>query len=76
MITWRWSWPETRTITRATSQKAGTQAPQRITCGGGGAFLNATHQLPDPPKPINVGGTRQHYELAAVYPDKNLRATA
>ncbi len=50
--------------------KAGTQAPQRITCGGGGAFLNATHQLPDPPKPINVGGTRQHYELAAVYPDK------
>jgi hypothetical protein len=50
--------------------KAGTQAPHRITCGGGGAFLNGTHQLPDPPKPINVGGTRQHYELAATYPDK------
>lgn len=50
--------------------KAGTQAPQRITCGGGGAFLHGTHQLPDPPKPIYVSGTRQHYELAAVYPDK------
>ncbi|WLG48264.1 metallophosphoesterase [Pseudomonas sp. FP1742] len=50
--------------------KAGSQAPQRITCGGGGAFLHGTHQLPDPPEPINVGGTRQRYELAGVYPDK------
>lgn len=50
--------------------KAGTQAPQRITCGGGGAFLHGTHQLPNQPKPIYVSGTRQHYELAAVYPDK------
>ncbi|MBD9604042.1 hypothetical protein ACVK1X_003987 [Pseudomonas sp. PvR086] len=50
--------------------KAGSQAPQRITCGGGGAFLHGTHQLPDPPEPISVGGTPQHYELAATYPDK------
>ncbi|WP_217450792.1 metallophosphoesterase [Vogesella oryzae] len=50
--------------------QAGTVAPQRITCGGGGAFLNGTHQLPDPPKPIAVAGVRQHYALKGVYPDK------
>ena len=55
--------------------KAGSQAPQRITCGGGGAFLHGTHQLPNPPKPINVGGTRHHYKLAAVYPDKKVQRT-
>lgn len=45
-------------------------APQRITCGGGGAFLLGTHQLPDPPKPIVVDGVRQHYTLEKTYPDK------
>ncbi|REE87652.1 preprotein translocase subunit YajC [Cupriavidus plantarum] len=52
------------------SMQAGMQAPQRITCGGGGAFLHGTHALPDPPKPITVAGVKQHYTLAAVYPDK------
>lgn len=47
-----------------------TTAPHRITCGGGGAYLNSTHQLPDHPAPITVGGIKQHYELAATYPDK------
>ncbi|CAM3768224.1 preprotein translocase subunit YajC [Paracidovorax anthurii] len=50
--------------------QAGTAGPQRITCGGGGAFLHGTHQLPDPPKPIAVAGVRQHYALKGVYPDK------
>lgn len=50
--------------------KPGTSAPQRITCGGGGAFLHSTHQLPDPPKPISVAGVRQHYKLEGTYPDK------
>lgn len=50
--------------------RTGTVAPQRITCGGGGAFLHGTHQLPDPPAPISVAGAKQHYDLAALYPDK------
>jgi hypothetical protein len=50
--------------------KAGSPGPQRITCGGGGAFLHSTHQLPDPPEPITVGGVKQHHTLAAVYPDQ------
>lgn len=50
--------------------KAGTAAPQRITCGGGGAFLHGTHNLPDQPAPITVDGIKQYYNLAAVYPDK------
>lgn len=49
---------------------AGTAAPQRITCGGGGAFLHGTQQLPDPPQPIIVGGKRQHYRMERTYPDK------
>ena len=48
---------------------AGDKGTQRITCGGGGAFLLGTHQLPDPPKPISVAGKRQQYRLAAAYPD-------
>jgi len=51
--------------------RAGTAAPQRITCGGGGAFVLGTHELPDPPKPIKVAGVKQHYQLAAAYPDKS-----
>ncbi|WP_223851564.1 MULTISPECIES: preprotein translocase subunit YajC [Cupriavidus] len=50
--------------------RAGSGAPQRITCGGGGAFVHGTHALPDPPKPITVAGIKQHYTLAAIYPDK------
>lgn len=45
-------------------------APHRITCGGGGAFLHSTHQLPDHLTPISVGGVKQSFSLAAVYPDK------
>ncbi|MGW8392441.1 preprotein translocase subunit YajC [Pseudoduganella sp. HUAS MS19] len=48
----------------------GTEAPHRITCGGGGAFLHGTHQLPDPPEPISVAGEKQQYRLAQAYPDK------
>jgi hypothetical protein len=48
----------------------GEAGPQRITCGGGGAFLHGTHQLPDPPRPITVAGKRQQYCLATAYPDK------
>lgn len=44
--------------------------PHRITCGGGGAFLHGTHQLPDPPRPIRVAGKSQQYCLAKAYPDK------
>lgn len=50
--------------------KGGSAAPQRITCGGGGAYLHGTHQLPNAPKPITVAGVRQHYTLKGVYPDK------
>ncbi|MES2940664.1 MAG: preprotein translocase subunit YajC [Pseudomonadota bacterium] len=49
--------------------RAGTAAPQRITCGGGGAFLHGTHQLPAKPDPIRVDGVRQHYTLQCAYPD-------
>lgn len=49
---------------------AGSTAPHRITCGGGGAFLHGTHALPDEPHPIMVGGARQNFRLAGVYPDK------
>lgn len=49
--------------------QAGTAAPHRITCGGGGAFLHGTHQLPDPPPPIVVAGKKQHYQLACAYPN-------
>ncbi|RZT36616.1 metallophosphoesterase [Cupriavidus agavae] len=50
--------------------RAGTPGPERITCGGGGAFLHGTHQLPERPEPIAIGSTRQHYRLAdSVYPD-------
>jgi hypothetical protein len=52
----------------------GTVGPQRITCGGGGAFLLGTHQLPDLPKPFMVGESEQCYRLAAAYPDKKASA--
>jgi len=51
--------------------RTGTDGPERFTCGGGGAFLHGTHQLPETPSPISIGATRQHYRLAdSVYPDK------
>lgn len=43
-------------------------APHRITCGGGGAFLHGTHQLPNPPRPFTVGGVKQQYDLKCTYP--------
>ncbi|WP_052960561.1 metallophosphoesterase [Pseudomonas fluorescens] len=45
-------------------------APHRITCGGGGAFLHGTHQLPDTLTSIKVGGIEQNYALKGVYPEK------
>ncbi|MBP0639799.1 preprotein translocase subunit YajC [Cupriavidus sp. AcVe19-6a] len=50
--------------------RAGTAGPHRITCGGGGAFLHGTHELPDPPRPIVVGAARQAYALQSAYPEK------
>ena len=43
-------------------------APQRITCGGGGAFLLGTHHLPDS---LQMGRRNQPavQRLAATYPD-------
>lgn len=43
-------------------------APQRITCGGGGAFLLGTHQLPQSLR-FFVGGAEQRHELRCAYPD-------
>ena len=50
--------------------------PERelITCGGGGAFLSATHKQPDtiqvPPPETVSGDPRQTYELGTCYPSK------
>jgi hypothetical protein len=45
-----------------------------ITCGGGGAFLFATHTQPDtiqvPPPEMVSGDPRQTYELTKTYPSK------
>lgn len=47
-----------------------------ITCGGGGAYLVGTNQLPDhitvPPEATTVRGASEHqsYDLRATYPDK------
>ncbi|MGY0006726.1 metallophosphoesterase family protein, partial [Micromonospora sp. I033] len=55
---------------------AGPEERQLITCGGGGAYLYPTHQLPErlevPPRDTmarRASPTRE-YELAARYPDK------
>ena len=48
----------------------GTTGPQRMTCGGGGAFLHGTHQLPTSPPAIAIGRNKQHYAMAGEpYPD-------
>lgn len=50
----------------------GTPGPERVTCGGGGAFLHGTHQLPRSPDSIAIGRTRQRYRLAdSLYPDRD-----
>jgi len=49
---------------------AGTEAaPQRITCGGGGAFLLGTHQLPKALR-FFVGGAEHRYDLKFAYPSE------
>ncbi|AZG14412.1 preprotein translocase subunit YajC [Cupriavidus pauculus] len=56
--------------------EAGTTGPERVTCGGGGAFLHGTHQLPASPEPVAIGRTRQRYVLAgAAYPDRDTSRT-
>jgi hypothetical protein len=44
-------------------------SPERITCGGGGAYLLGTHMLP---KELDffVGGKRQTYVQKALYPEE------
>ncbi len=42
--------------------------PHRITCGGGGAYLLGTHELPAQLK-FRSGGGQQEYTLGTVYPD-------
>ena len=48
---------------------------QLVTCGGGGAYLSATHTLPEritvPPQGsiVRKASPRQEYELAARFPD-------
>ena len=44
------------------------QAPHRITCGGGGAYLLGTHELPAALN-FRSGGGLQEYKLGATYPD-------
>lgn len=46
---------------------AASGLPQRITCGGGGAFLNGTHQLERKLR-FFVSGAEQCFELACRYP--------
>jgi hypothetical protein len=59
--------------------KTGAPGPQRITCGGGGAFLHGTHQL-EPSLQFFVGGQEQRCDLQRSYPDaatsKSLRNRA
>ena len=46
-------------------------APQRITCGGGGAYLLGTHDLPEALR-FRVGTTLQNQVLQACYPEKRV----
>jgi hypothetical protein len=47
-----------------------------ITCGGGGAYLYPTHQLPEtievPPAPLSSASTRKGYDLVSRFPGKRL----
>ncbi|GAA2905398.1 hypothetical protein Acy02nite_87130 [Actinoplanes cyaneus] len=47
-----------------------------ITCGGGGAYLYPTHQLPEtiqvPPAPLQTTSPRETYTLASRFPGKRL----
>jgi hypothetical protein len=47
-----------------------------ITCGGGGAYLYPTHQLPEsievPPAPLQTPSPREKYTLASRFPSKRL----
>jgi len=53
---------------RYVPQADAAAAPQRITCGGGGAFLLGTHQLPQSLR-FFVGGAEQRHDLQRTYPD-------
>lgn len=50
-----------------------------ITCGGGGAYLYPTHQLPEtivvPPAPLQTTSPRETYTLASRFPSKRLSQT-
>jgi hypothetical protein len=52
----------------APSAPSASAAPQRITCGGGGAFLTGTHHLP-PSLKFSVSGQPQHCTLRSTYPN-------
>lgn len=43
-------------------------APERITCGGGGAYLIGTHDLPEDIRFVSGAG-EQHYKLRTTFPD-------
>lgn len=47
-----------------------------ITCGGGGAYLYPTHQLPEtiqvPPAPLQTSSPRETYTLESRFPSKRL----
>ncbi|WP_436533152.1 metallophosphoesterase family protein [Actinoplanes sp. HUAS TT8] len=50
-----------------------------ITCGGGGAYLYPTHQLPEtiqvPPAPLQSTSPRETYTLESRFPSKRLSQT-
>jgi hypothetical protein len=52
----------------APSSALGLGKAQRITCGGGGAFLTGTHHLPQSLK-FSVSGQPQHCTLQSTYPN-------
>jgi hypothetical protein len=50
------------------AQESAAQTPQRITCGGGGAYAHGTHGLPTGLK-FKVGRAEQIYQRGATFPD-------
>jgi hypothetical protein len=52
----------------APCEETSADTPHRITCGGGGAFLLGTHDLP---KALHFtsGHGKQHYKLSRTFPD-------
>lgn len=50
-------------------QPTSAGAPHRFTCGGGGAYLRGTHDLPDELSFKSATGT-QNYQLDETYPSK------